>query len=102
MPVYHFTLHAYRTWRPSHPRGYTRHGKGYQPPDAARAKDYDRRAKHSRVTFGRDIQKVLILGSIDICRRRKWRLHMVATDPTHVHLIVSWRGFIPWADVRAK
>lgn len=27
---------------------------------------------------------------------------MRRTDPTHVHMIVSWRGFRPWDDVMDK
>ena len=38
MPVYHITLHAYRSWSPDHPRGYTRRGKGYQKPDPEQAR----------------------------------------------------------------
>jgi hypothetical protein len=34
MPVYHETLHAYRSLRADHRRGYTRRGKGYQAPNA--------------------------------------------------------------------
>lgn len=102
VPVYHITLHAYRSWSPSHPRGYTIRGKGYQPPDPARAEDYDDRARFSKVTFDQRIQEILVLGSWDICRRRGWRLHGVGTDPTHVHLVVSWRGFAPWRDVMEK
>lgn len=102
MAVYHFTLHAYRTWSPSHPKGYTVRGKGYQPSDVRRAQNYDQRAKFPKVSFDRRMQEVLVLGSIDACRRRGWRLHVVATDPTHFHAVVSWGGFIPGQDVRAK
>ena len=102
MAVYHFTLHAYRSWSPSHPRGYTRKGKGYQPPDPQRAAEYDGDAKFSKVSFDRRLQEILVLGSYDICRRRRWRLHAVGTDPSHVHLVVSWRKYIPWHDVMTK
>jgi len=103
MPVYHFTLHAYRSWSPGHPRGYTRRGKGYLPSDPEMAQKYDDRAKHPKAQFSsRDIQEVLIVGAIDLCRNRGWRLHAAGTDPTHLHLIVSWKGFLDWRVVRQK
>ena len=102
MPVYHFTLHAYRSWSPAHRRGYTKRGKGYQRPDPERAKEYDHRAKFPKVVFDRQLQEVLIVGCADICRRRGWRLHAVGTDPSHFHFIVSWRGFLPWRHVMER
>ena len=96
MPVYHFTLHAYRSWSPNHRRGYTERGKGYQPPNQERADQYDNNARQPKVTFDRLIQEVMILGAHDICRRRRWRLHAVGTEASHVHIVLSWRTFIPW------
>jgi len=101
MPVYHFTVHAYRSWGPSKPRGYTQRRKGYLRPDPKMQEDYDNRAKQEPASFDdRDIQEILILGTYDICRRRGWRLHGVGTDEKHYHWVVSWRGFIPWQEVR--
>ena len=100
MAVYHFTIHAYRSWSPDHPRGYVRRNKGVQRPDPDMARKYDERAKFPKVQFdSRDIQEILVLGVIDVCRRRGWRLHAVGTDPTHLHFVLSWYGFIPWASV---
>jgi hypothetical protein len=96
MPVYHFTLHAYRSWSPAHRRGYTQKQIGYLPPDRARARNYDELAKHPKVAFTPDLQGVLILGCADICKRRGWRLHAVGTDRSHIHCIISWRGFLQW------
>jgi REP element-mobilizing transposase RayT len=48
------------------------------------------------------MQHVLILGCADVCANRGWRLHAVATEPSHVHLIVSWKQFIPWQEVRQR
>jgi REP element-mobilizing transposase RayT len=102
MAVYHFTLHAYRSWSPNHRRGYTRRGEGYQLPDPEVARQYDARANHPKVVFDRSIQEVLIVGSFDICRRRGWRLHAVGTDPSHVHMVISWHGFQSWRQVMEK
>ena len=102
MPVYHSTLHAYRSWNPDHPRGYTERNKGYQPPNPERAEQYDLNAGQDKVVFDTLIQEVLILGTADICRRRQWRLHGAACDPSHVHVVLSWWTFIPWNQVMEK
>ena len=100
MPVYHFTVHAYRSWRPDHPRGYVQRDKGYLPPDPNMADRYDERAGQEPNRFDEQIvQEVLVIGCIDVCRRRGWRLHGVATDPTHLHWVVSWREFVEWGKV---
>jgi hypothetical protein len=102
MAVYHFTLHAYRSWSPDNRRGYTVRGKGYQRPDKKRSRQYNDCANFAKVDFDAPIQEVLILGSYDICRRRNWRLHCVGTDLSHVHMVISWRGFKPWREVMEK
>ena len=101
MPVYHFTVHAYRSWGPSKPRGYVQRGKGYLTSDPKMQQHYDDRAKQPPASFGeRDIQEILVLGTYDICRRRNWRLHGVGTDPLHFHWVASWQSFLAWQDVR--
>ena len=101
MPVYHLTVHAYRSWGPSKPRGYTKRGKGYLPPNPKMQQHYDERAKQEPASFSdHDVQEILILGTYDVCNRRGWRLHGAGTDDLHYHWVVSWRGFVPWQDVR--
>jgi hypothetical protein len=102
MPVYLFTLHAYRSWNADHRRGYVRRGQGIQEPDAARAKQYDRAAKQLPAFFGATHQQVLLSMAYDACQRREWHLHCFASEPTHIHLLVSWKQFQPWEEVRAK
>src|SRR6186997_2427027 len=99
MAVYHFTYHAYRSWRPDHPRGYTKKGEGYQPPDPDVAEDYDARAKQEPVQFTDEIQREILVLAYEICEQEGWRLEGAGFDPTHAHLVVSWRGFIPWEEV---
>ena len=99
MPVYHFTTHAYRNWRPDHPRGYTRRGAGYQACDIEEAHHYDDRAKQERAAFDRDVQRILIRVAHDFCRRRKMRLHAVGSEEGHVHYVISWHGFADWHEV---
>jgi Transposase IS200 like len=102
MAVYFFTLHAYRSWRPDHPRGYVRRGEGILPSDPARAAQYDANASQDPVIFTKEMQDVIVVGADDICARRQWRLHAVGFEPNHVHLLVSWRAFIDWDEVLTK
>jgi len=99
MAVYHFTFHAYRTWNADHPRGLVRRGEGILPPDDDMARKYDRRAAGPITLFGPFCQQVLVWIAYDACARRQWRLHFVATEPTHVHILLSWRGYQPWEEV---
>src|SRR3982751_754116 len=91
MPVYHFPLHAYRSWRPDHPRGYTRKGKGYQPPSEEMADQYDRNAKQDPVQFTDEIQKEILLLAHSICDEEGWKLEAAGFELGHTHPVVSWR-----------
>jgi hypothetical protein len=63
--VYHFTIHAFRSWRPDHPRGYTRKGEGYQPPDEEMAEKYDQAASQDAVIFDESLQReILVLAQL--------------------------------------
>jgi hypothetical protein len=97
--VYHFTLHAYRSWRPDHPRGYTRKGIGYLPRDTDRADEYDRNAKQEEVFFDELTQREILFFTLEICRNLGWTLEGAGFDPTHAHLVLSWCGFVPWGEV---
>ena len=99
MAVYHFTLHAYRTWSADHRRGYVKRGKGILPPDPKMAEAYARAAKQPPIIFTKQIQQILIDTALAECVAKNWRLHAAATDRTHVHLIISWKTFIPRNDV---
>lgn len=102
MPVYLFTFHAYRSWMPDRPRGYVRRGEGVLPPDPKRAEEYHNRAQEPPRQFTFEQQQLLIATFADVCANLRWRLHAVATDPSHVHLLVSWREFSPWQDISRR
>jgi hypothetical protein len=104
VPVYHFTIHAYRSWRPDHPRGYTRYAQGYQPSDSERAEEYDAAASQDAVEFDHRIQRIVLSLAASICEREGWRLELFGADPSHLHIVVSWRRYQRWeeADRRLK
>src|SRR5690242_14368248 len=99
MPGYHFTIHAYRSWRPDHPRGYTRKGEGYQDPDPEMASDYDEAASQDAVLFDAGTQLDLLRLTRSICAEECWCLEGAGFDPTHMHLAVSWRIRMTWNEV---
>ncbi len=100
MPCYLFTFHAYRSWMPDHKRGFTRRKEGIVPKDEKLATAYEREAKEEPVTFFEDLQLVLIDELLNNADKQSIRLHYVATDATHVHVLVSWKEFRPWEKVR--
>ncbi len=102
MPVYLFTYHAYRSWNPDHPRGFVQPGKGIQSPSRALARAYAAAAKQPAVLFEDPHQQVLLWIGHDACERRGWRLHGVATEPTHVHYLIGWTDELSWNDVSKR
>ncbi len=102
MAVYLFTYHAYRSWNADRPQGFVLRGKGIQSPNEPLARQYDARASQSEAAFSERHQRTMIWIAWDACERRDWRLHYSATDPSHAHVLVSWREFQPWEQVRAK
>ena len=102
MPAYLFTFHAYRSWNADNPRGFVQRGKGIQPPNHNLARAYDAVAGAAPMIFRCEHQRILIWVGCDVCARRGWRLHFTATEPTHVHYLVSWRGSEPWGQVSTR
>ena len=99
MPVYLFTFHAYRSWSADNPRGFVQRGARLQAPNPRLAEYYAQRADQAPVLFEPFHQEVLIWIVCDACKRRGWRAHFVATEPTHIHILVSWRSARPWREV---
>src|SRR6266550_3883741 len=100
--VYHFTLHAFGSWPADHRRGYTVRGEGYQPPDAEEQQRREEKLSQPVVSFDAAMQKILIVGTYDICHRRGWRLHGAGNDETHFHAAISSKEFVEWHEVRDK
>lgn len=90
MPVYLFTFHAYRSWMPDRSAGYVRRGEGVMKPDPEIAKRYADRATAPPATFTPQVQAAILAELRDGAPRQDYRVHAVAVDPTHVHVVVSW------------
>jgi REP element-mobilizing transposase RayT len=88
-----FTLHAYRSWMPDQRRGFVVRGKGIQQSDAERARWYHSMATHERMVFNDQRCEQIVTAAREACGDKRWRLHAVVVVWTHVHLLVSWRGF---------
>lgn len=91
MPCYLFTFHAYGSWMPDRRQGYVARGRGALPRDEAEARRYRQRAKFETVSFERRVQRLLVDETQTAAGRQRFRVHAVATDPTHVHILLSWR-----------
>ncbi|MEX2216996.1 MAG: hypothetical protein WD768_22985 [Phycisphaeraceae bacterium] len=100
MAVYMFTLHAYRSWMPDRRQGYVKRDEGILPPDPEEAKRYNERAKHDQVWINATIAAVMIQAVRDVSKEHGWRLHQVRITSTHVHILVSWDGFLDWKSAR--
>ena len=102
MPCYLFTFHAYCSWMPDRPRGYVRRHEGILPSDQGMAKRYRNNAKDDPAKMLADCQLAAIEILCEGVKHIDCRLHFVATDETHVHALVSWRGPRTWQQNRAS
>ena len=90
MPVYLLTAHAYRSWREDHPRGYVQRGEGLKEPSTPLAEWRAQRAHFEEVRFERGMQEWLHPIVVAMAEEKEVRLHVCATCPTHVHIVVSF------------
>lgn len=100
MPCYLFTFHAYGTWMPDRKTGYVRRKQGLLPPDHEQARDYRQRAIEDTATFDHATQRLLIEETRTAGAKQQFRVHYISSDPTHIHILVSWPDDRPWLKVR--
>lgn len=96
MPCYLFTYHAYGSWMPDRTAGYVRRKAGVLVADRQMAACYRKNLKGGVVEFSEEVQQLLISAICDACRHLEARCHAIATDPSHIHVLVSWRGSQDW------
>jgi len=102
MPCYLFTYHGHGTWMPDHRRGYVHRQGGLQPPDAAMGQAYRRNQREPKAVFTPAIQSVLVEAARGAGDFLTAKVHAVATEPTHVHVLVSWRHERTWKSMRTS
>lgn len=91
MPCYLFTYHAHGTWLPNRKQGYVMRGQGILPPDERMHRFYATAMKKPVVSFGNDLQLELIRAAIGAAPHQRFELYFVASDATHLHVLVGWR-----------
>ena len=102
MPCYLFTYHGQGTWMPDHNRGYVRRKEGVISTDVRMAVCYRRNMKHEAVRLDHAIQQVLIEAAIEAFPIQSIRGHGIATDATHLHVLVSWTTDRTWQVARRQ
>jgi REP element-mobilizing transposase RayT len=102
MPCYLFTYHTFGSWYPDRAQGFVARGQGILPQDVKLAKVYRSRAKQETVFIEQQHQQAMIHRLIEAVSFIDCRLHGVATDNTHLHVLASWRGERTWQQNRAS
>ncbi len=100
MPCYLFTFHGYGTWMPSHKCGYVHRMQGLQPRDPVIAGAYKSNQLHETAVFDDGVQRCLVESLMLVSKHIDLRVHAVATDPTHVHILISWHDQREWQQIR--
>jgi len=99
MPCYLFTYHGHGTWMPDHRSGYVRRKAGVVTADQRMALCYRKNMKQKTVAFDGMLQKHLIEGIRTACQFLEVRCHGIATERSHVHLLISWTSARTWQSI---
>src|SRR5688500_9200541 len=102
MPCYLFTYHAYGSWMPDRRQGYVRRHKGILPSELKMADRYRRNANDEAARFGDAQQRAAITILHEAVTHIDCRLNYMATDLTHIHVLVNWTGKRTWQQNRAS
>ncbi len=103
MPCYHFTFHGYGAWMPDEDDGYVRREKGRLSQDTVAAVQYRRRMTDDEVEFTKVQQQALIDEVQAAAKYQLYRVHFIATEPTHIHVLISWTDELrPFEKVRSS
>ncbi|MGI9456927.1 MAG: hypothetical protein ACR2NU_10215 [Aeoliella sp.] len=91
MPCYLFTYHPYGSWLPDRNQGYVRRGQGIQKPDASMMCLYQDSMKGNPITLASGHQRAIIRSVIESQQKQRFEAYFVATEPTHAHILLSWK-----------
>ena len=100
MPTFLFTFHAYRSWMPDHPRGYTKRGVGYLAPDPTMQRAYERCATYLPTIFDHSLQRELVRHVLTIPNHIAVDIFAVATETSHIHILCGWSIDRSWESIR--
>ena len=100
MPCYLFTFHAYRSWLPDREQGFVRRKQGILPPDEKLAEVYRDRSREQQAFFDDAIQRIFLDEFRIACEKQRLRGHFIATEPSHLHVLVSWPDERDWPKIR--
>ena len=100
MPVYLFTFHGRGTWMPDHARGYVHRQRGLQPSDPHLAAAYRSRQHEPEVRFTIEQQKLIVDTAAATGPFLDARVRVVTCDPTHGHVLLSWKHSKGWPAMR--
>ncbi len=100
MPYYLFTWHTYGSWLPDRPQGYVHWSRGREQTNIALAQRYRQQQKETTVSLTEELQREVIAELVETAPLISFRLHFVATDATHVHVLTSWQDGRGWERLR--
>jgi hypothetical protein len=95
MSCYLFTWHTYGSWLPDRPQGYVHWERGLSSPNVALAACYKEQQKESTVYLSLQQQELIIEEILIAAKRQNIRLHEVASESFHVHVLASWKDERP-------
>ncbi len=87
--TYHITLTCYGTWLLGSPKGSTRHGGVYIPPNDALEHYMRGRCKYPAVSFTEEMRRTVFNAIVAECEFNRWTLHALNTLAQHVHALIT-------------
>jgi len=91
MPVYHVIVHGFFTWNADNPQGYYRRKRGRYAAEEKLALHWTRTARFPAARWHREDQEILLRSVLESAERREWDVYAVATQTTHLHIVVAWQ-----------
>ncbi len=76
---------------PDRKQGYVQQGKGILKTDEQMAQSYRLRQTQDVVTFNQSVQQCMIDALQENLSHSHYRLHAIATDSSHIHILISWQ-----------
>ena len=95
MPVYHIIVHGFLTWDADNPKGYYRRGRGRFAAEPQLAAHWERSARFPTLLWSWDDQNLLCQTVQETSARRQWTVYAIASQPTHLHIVLAWHTLHP-------